>query len=345
MLALMLMACSLVPGPHTALEQAQTAFAQHDLAAFEAAVDLDAVAPAAFQVCFAGATRKGALEREFTGSNVLKDLVPTLGEAFALAAAQQGGAQIAEQVRKDFATLDLNERCPDVHFGTPSKSALFTARRSGSLMMPATIAGIPVEIPMKFAETNGQWRLVSMDVTDTLATLDAALAAEAHERALLLLTRVKKGGDPESWAGLRHYTARHPEDPEVLRDFDAAAAPLIAAKTPVALVKSDFAQSGVLGMKRQLTASVRNDSGKAAAKFTVRFQLLDNQGKPVEATTGGDSALGEGGPLAAGDSADVQVVLHALNFPGVAQTTAAVTRVTYEDGSSWTHPAIEAGLW
>lgn len=345
MLALMLMACSLVSGPHTALEQAQTAFAQHDLAAFEAAVDLDAVAPAAFQLCFAGATRKGALEREFTGGNVLKDLVPALGEAFALAAMQQGGAQVAEQIRKDFGTMDLNERCPDVHFGTPSTSALFSARRSGELLMPATIAGLPVQIPMKFSETDGQWRLVSMEVTSTLASLDAALVAEAHERALLLLSRVKKGGDPESWAGLRHYAARHPEDAEVVRDFNAAVAPLIAAKTPISLVKSDFAQAGVLGMKRQLSASVQNDSGKGVAKYTVRFELLDSQGKPVASTSGGDSAVGEGGPLAAGASGEVQVTLHALNFPGVAQTTAAVIRITYEDGSSWTHPAIEAGLW
>lgn len=344
MLPLLLLACDVVQGPHTALAEAKDAFQRHDLVAFEAVVDLDAIAPAAFQLCYVGAMRKDAVDREFTGGNVLKDLAPALGEAFWLAAAQHGGAEIADQVRAEFPTLNLSERCAEVKLGEPTAGELFSARRSGALKLPATVAGIPVEVPLRFAEQDGRWRLTGMDVQPTLSTLDAALAAEAHRRAMALLERARKG-EPDAWSGLRHYTARHPEDAEVARAFEAAAAPLLAAKTPAQVASVDFSQAGILGMKRVLVAEVKNDGDKGLVKYVVRFQLLDSQSKPVSGATGLDSALAEGGALGAGAEGEVEVMLQALNYPGVAQATATVVRATFEDGSTWEHPAITAGLW
>ncbi|MCB9765825.1 MAG: hypothetical protein H6739_38980 [Alphaproteobacteria bacterium] len=343
---ILLTGCTLVDGPHTALQQAQLAFANRDLAAFERAVDLEAVAPAVARLCGTVRVREDFVERQFQTPHPLADLARTVGEPWLEALVEQSGPAMAQQVREDFGTLDLQELCEGVALQEPGVRAVWRGRQTGQMPLPVTIYDKPYTLDAWFSQVDGAWKLTGLDASPAVTAYTDTLKAQAAEQARLLARDL--GPDhPERWRMLRAYLERNPDDTATQKAYDDAAAPFVSATPPLGVEGVQVELAGLLGMKREVSARVRNPTERAVAAYAVRFTFFDDQGEPTRATDGDEAMTARVSASIPPGGVDrgAQVLAGGLRWPRLAQGQGTVVEVTWANGERWVHPAVEAGVW
>ncbi|MCA9885797.1 MAG: hypothetical protein KC708_22620 [Anaerolineae bacterium] len=346
LLALLLPGCTLLSGPQDALLQAREAVATRDLAAFEQAVDLDAVAPGIVKLCGAANLRKDYVDQQFQPPHPLGELIERMGKPWLMSMLAANGEGLAQEIREQWAELEPAEACPGVHFGEPSFRAAWTARDSGLLELPLEMQGVATSVVLDVKPVGEGWRITGLDADAALAAHEAELKARARKAAQ---ARAKEldAKHPENWAALRAYLLRNPEEAEIQATYEAAAEPFLAAQAPLAVTGVHIAQEGFLKMKRVVRPGVRNTSGREVSGYRLRVSFLGDQGEPVISTAGEEAvvvAVSAYLPPDAGDASG-QVITRPIEWPTLAQAQAVPVEVSYADGEVWVHPAVEAGIW
>ena len=151
--------------------------------------------------------------------------------------------------------------------------------------------------------------------------------------------------DRTTYLELSSYVTNNPEDPLGPR-LSALVAPMLDAETPVT-VKEAWLQDRRLPGFRDARVTLTNASAMPVSSVTVRFELRHGAGRALRNVDGEEGLAGTlTEPMAPGDELSFGVPgAGVLLFPDASSVKATPTRVVYQDGSVWTHPAVEQGLW
>ena len=339
---LTLVACGLLDDPRSALQQAETAWTSGDLEAFEAVVDVDAVAPVAAASCLQLVDMAELDDRQFQNGGVLSDLGRALSSALVIDVASQAGETAAANFRAGFGTRELE--CPNVMI--LDRRPTVVSRGDGSAIVGVAVLieehEARVDLTLRREES---WRIVGLETASALVSYRDWQLDRAQERALVLSSGLSAKPGPDQWAAVRSYLRNHPEASAVKSKYDATHEPLVGAVAPLTVQRAWFEPGrGLFGVRRA-RAEVLNPTGQAALGFTVRHTFSTVMGEPVLSTGGRESLQTSFGELGSGEAVALRGdKAGRLTWPADS-TEAVVVQVRWADGSTWTHPAVEAGAW
>ena len=345
MLILVFSACSLFDRPELALKKANDAWAAGDLAAFEELVDLDAVAVQAVEGCLRLSVLDGWSERQFQPRSGWTQLGIVLEESLVQGVVELGGPEIAEQARQDFGMKSMEEVCPAFAPGDPSDMVVHRYEGGADVDVPLLLYGEGVHAVVKMQRLDSGWKVTGLSFDAAEEQYKELQETRAQARARQLLDQLSADFDRSIWLELEAYAEHHPEDPVGVQ-LRALVDPLVNAETPVVATEAWLQDRRLPGF-RDAKARIENRSGLQVSRVTVRFELQDSAGRSLRHVDGEDALTGTlTTSLGSGDQAVFGVPgAGVLFFPDASRVQATPIAVVYEDGATWTHPAVEKGLW
>jgi hypothetical protein len=342
---LLLAACGMFDRPELTLQKANQAWVDKDLAAFEALVDLDAVAPDALEGCARLSAMRGMSDRQFQPRTGWTELGVALEEGMVKGIVELAGPEVAEQARQDFGTQTMEQLCPAMAPGDMSDLVVHKYEGGADLDVPVLVHGEGTHVVVKMQKLDSGWKVTALSFDAAEEEYRAKQLERARSRAAELLDQLEGTFSRSVWLELEAYVANNPDDPTGPK-LRALVDPLLNADTPVVATEAWLQERRLPGF-RDAKARVQNTGSQTAKSVTVRFELQDSAGRTLRNVDGEDGLQGVlAASLAPGDQATFGVPgAGVLLFPDATQVRAVPTSVVYDDGSVWTHPAVEAGLW
>lgn len=342
---LLLTACGLFDRPEPALLKANQAWIDGDLATFEQVVDLDAVAPQALEGCARLSGLKGWGDRQFQPRSGWTELGQALEEGMLKGIVELSGPEVAEEARKDFGRKSMEELCPALAPGDPGDTVVVRYEGGADVQVPILVHGEETYVVARMQDLDSGWRVTGLSFDHAEEAYKEAQQARAQGRAKELMTQLSRELDRTTYLELSAYVANNPEDP-LGHELAALVAPVLDAETPVT-VKEAWLQDRRLPGFRDARVTLTNSTAMRVSSVTVRFELQDSAGRALRNVDGEDGLQGTlSQPMGPGDELGFGVPgAGVLLFPDATQVKATPTRVVYQDGAIWTHPAVEEGLW
>lgn len=326
-------------GPAGALERAEEAHAVGDLAAFERAVDVDVVIPQLFSACADLLSHADLDNEQFTHGTPSTTLI-RLVEQSVFAAVEE---QATETFRSSFAEITGRD-CLDAELLTVWVTRI--DRDHARAELTVEIDGVDVRWSVALKRIDGSWKVVSLDPLQSASTYSVAQLRRAEERALTLSEQLATTRSTDDWAAVRNYLGRHPDAESIAANYDEALAPLLKADPPLDVVDAHLFKPGGLFRLKHTFAKVHNPTPKGVDGFKIRLHYSDAMGTPIRASTGQEALVTEvHRPVPAHATQTLTARSGGWSWPGATRAEGVVIEITYEDGSTWTHPAVDAGAW
>lgn len=329
-------------GPSDAVRAAKAALDADDREAFGRVVDVDAVIPEIGAACGAFVLVSNLSDQELGRA-------PDLGDGFVgtLTRAVLGSSGLADQHLKtfeqEFPVLPV-DRCPLLILDVEHLTTTWEDREHAVVSWPVEVSGHRGEWRVSTVRRDDGWHVAHADGGPLIEAFRTQELAEAAAEARRLIDGLPAGAPHDDWEASRAWLRRHPEARAEAAAWEAAEAPLIGA--PGALPARDVAFFQPRGWlrNRHAGATVTNPGPKTVERASVRFGFVDGDGAQV---TAGDleSVVVEVGPLPPHGELLAAAPAPRGTWGEAARPVATVIAVTWADGTSWRHPAVEAGRW
>jgi hypothetical protein len=335
MLLLLLGACNVVNGPTQALLDAKVAYDAQDLDAFEAIVDVDAVAPQVAEGCVAMAIIDDWEERQFRPQSTWEDAGLAFGANLLSAAINAGSQDIAASAREDFGTKPVGEYCDGLDFA-PGKPKVTIDGDRATALIPVTVHGVATDLPVDMANRETGWKVIGVDVQATIDGFKAASEANAAVRAGELMGTLES--DASAFSMLETYLANHPEDTKLIGQWESKTADVLAATAPVKLDRATLGRGGML-RGRGVRVLLSHEAEQPVRTVWVRIVVVGSGGNQVQDTEVATI------PWMGEDTTFETPINVRVRDPDAVDVQGTVVKVVYADLSEWVHPAIEKGWW
>lgn len=329
-------------GPEGAVVAAQDALAAGDRAAFDRAVDASVVIPEIGAACV-------ELQQVATLSEQELGRAPDLdaGLVGTLVRAVQSSPDVARHHRetfdREFPALPV-DRCPALVLDVDHLSTARDGRDRAVVSWPVEVDGRRGEWRVVTERRADGWHVAHADGSALVQAWRDQELAEAAAEARRLIAGLPDGAPPDDWTASRAWLRRHPEATAEAAAFAAAEAPLVRAPGALPTSGTGFFRPRGWLRNRHAGTTVTNPGPRAVARATVRLGFADGGGAPLAA---GDleALVVEVGPIPPGGSATAASPASRQTWSDAARPVATVIAVTWADGTSWRHPAVEAGRW
>jgi hypothetical protein len=329
-------------GPEGAVEAAQDALEAGDRAAFGRAVDVEAVIPEIGAAC-----AELQLVATLSDQELGRAPDPEAGLVGALTRAVLSSPDLArhhrETFEREFPTLPV-DRCPALVLDPDHLSTERQDRDHAVVSWPVEVDGRRGEWRVLTERRDDGWHVAHVDGGALVEAWRAQELAEAADEARRLIAGLPDGAPHDDWQASRAWLRRHPEATAEAAAWEAAEAPLIAASGGLPAQDTAFFQPRGWFRNRHAGTTVANPGPETVARATIRFGFVDGDGAQV--TAGDlDGLVVEVGPIAPGGAVTAASPASRQTWGDAARPVATVIAVTWEDGRSWRHPAVEAGRW
>jgi hypothetical protein len=329
-------------GPQDALTEAQGALDRGDRAAFERVVDVAEVVPEVGAACAQLSLVRNLADQEL-------GLAPRMDQALfglvagAMAGSPESGEAWLGLFRQGFPRLPVTE-CPALAVQLDRAVVTRVDRDHATASVPVAGAGFDAAWTLLLERRDGEWRVTHADGGPLVDAWRAHELQVARERAEALVAGLADGAPHDDWTMARAYLRRHPEATALAERYTADLAAVSAAAPVLPTSAVGFFQPRGWFRNRHVGATVRNPTPRAAREVVVRFSFEDAAGDEVVAGSL-DALVVVARELPAGGEVTVASPASRGTWPDAARATATVVAVTWGDGSTWRHPAVEAGAW